>query len=494
MPSRENVTTEEAPFIVPVESRTGAKNVNTSTYTSNKALVLLVIVCSYLMIVLDISIVIAALPRMQLDLGFTATGLSWVQNAYILAFGGLLLLGARAGDILGRRRMFISGLVVFTVSSLAIGLAQSAGMLIVFRAVQGAGAAILAPSTLALLTTIFAEGSERTRAVSLYGAVAGLGASVGLVLGGVFTDWLSWRVGFLINVPLGIALIFGARRFIAESERRSGSFDALGALTSSLGMTALVYGIVRSARGVWSDPVTVGMMSGGIVLLALLVLNESRARQPIMPLHLFAHRERLGAYLGRFLFLGAMVGFWFFCAQYLQRVLGFSAAKAGLAFLPVTIPNFVSALNVPRLTRRLGNAGLMIGGLFVSLVGMFWLSRVGAHACYLSEVALPMILIGIGQGATLSPLTVSGVAGVSRDDAGAASGVINVAHQLGGSMGLAVQVVLFAAAGGAAGSSEALTHGIGAALTGSTAMLALALVLTVTLIGRPHAARIRVSA
>lgn len=453
---------------------------------SNKAYVLLVIVCSYLLIVLDISIVIAALPRMQLDLGLSAPGLSWVQNAYILAFGGLLLLGARVGDMLGRRRMFIIGLILFTLASLAIGLSQSAEMLIAFRAIQGVGAAILAPSTLALLTTNFAAGSERTRAVAMYGAVAGMGASVGLVMGGVLTDWLSWRVGFLINVPLGIALMIGAWRWIAESERRSGSFDIIGALTSTLGMTALVYGIVRSASVGWSDSLTLTMVMGGVALLIALVINEAKAAQPIMPLRLFAHRERLGAYLGRFLFLGAMVGFWFFTAQYLQRVLGFSASEAGLAFLPVTIPNFISALSVPRMTRQFGNAGLMIGGLFVSLLGMFWLSRVGVGVSYLTGVALPMVLIGIGQGCTLSPLTVSGVADVSRDDAGAASGLVNVAHQLGGSMGLAVQVVLFAAAGGTTGSPEALVHGISAALTGSSAMLALALVLVWLLVIRPR--------
>ena len=453
---------------------------------SNKAYVLLVIVCSYLLIVLDISIVIAALPRMQLDLGFTAAGLSWVQNAYILAFGGLLLLGARAGDMLGRRRMFISGLILFTLASLAIGLAQSAELLVVFRAVQGVGAAILAPSTLALLTTNFAAGSERTRAVAMYGAVAGMGASVGLVMGGVLTDWLSWRVGFLVNVPLGIALMIGAWRWVTESERRSGSFDIVGALTSTLGMTALVYGIVRSASAGWSDSLTLTMAMGGVALLVVLVINEAKAVQPIMPLRLFAHRERLGAYLGRFLFLGAMVGFWFFTAQYLQRVLGFSASEAGLAFLPVTIPNFISALSVPRMTRRFGNAGLMAGGLLVSLLGMFWLSRVGFDASYLTAVALPMVLIGIGQGCTLSPLTVSGVAEVSKEDAGAASGLVNVAHQLGGSMGLAVQVVLFAAAGGATGSPEALVHGISAALTGSSVMLALALVLAWLLVIRPR--------
>ena len=469
-------------------------NTTSATPTpSSKAYVLLVIVCSYLLIVLDISIVIAALPRMQLDLGFTAAGLSWVQNAYILAFGGLLLLGARAGDMLGRRRMFISGLILFTLASLAIGLAQSAELLVVFRAVQGVGAAILAPSTLALLTTNFAAGSERTRAVAMYGAVAGMGASVGLVMGGVLTDWLSWRVGFLINVPLGIALMVGARRWIPESERRSGSFDITGALTSTLGMTALVYGIVRSASVGWSDSLTLTMAMSGVALLIVLVINEAKVEQPIMPLRLFAHHDRLGAYLGRFLFLGAMVGFWFFTAQYLQRVLGFSASEAGLAFLPVTIPNFISALSVPRMTRRFGNAGLMAGGLLVSLLGMFWLSRAGVDASYLTGVALPMVLIGVGQGCALSPLTVSGVADVSKEDAGAASGLVNVAHQLGGSVGLAVQIVLFAAAGGTTGSPEALVRGISAALTGSTAMLALALALTWLLIIRPRFKPVNVS-
>lgn len=372
-------------------------------------------------------------------------------------------------------------------------MAQSAGFLILCRAIQGVGAAILAPSTLALLTTNFAPGAERTRAVAMYGAVAGLGASVGLVMGGVLTDWLSWRVGFLINVPLGIFLMIGARMWITESDRRSGSFDLIGALTSTLGMTALVYGIVRSAREGWSDIMTITLVAAGVLLLIMLVINESRAAQPIMPLRLFAHSERLGAYLGRFLFLGAMVGFWFFTAQYLQRVLAFSAWQAGLAFLPVTIPNFISALSVPRMTRRFGNAGLMGAGLFIAMVGVFWLSRVGTDSSFLLDVALPMILIGVGQGATLSPLTVSGVAEVSPEDAGAASGVVNVAHQLGGSMGLAVQVVLFAAAGGAAGTPDALVDGIEAALTGSSVMLALALILVALLVIRPRFAPVRMS-
>jgi len=221
---------------------------------------LAIILVSYFMIVLDISIVITGLPKILESLSFSATGLSWVQNAYTLAFGGLLLLGARAGDILGRRRMFIAGLALFTAASLGVGIAQSAAWLIAARALQGVGAAILAPSTLALLTTNFCEGPERTRSLAYYAAVAGVGASVGLVVGGIVADWLSWRVGFFINVPIGIALMLGAQRYLGESERRSGEFDVAGALTSTLGMTGVVYGLVRSASAGWSDRVAVASL------------------------------------------------------------------------------------------------------------------------------------------------------------------------------------------------------------------------------------------
>jgi len=453
--------------------------------------VLAIILVSYFMIVLDISIVITGLPKIQESLTFSPTGLSWVQNAYTLAFGGLLLLGARAGDILGRRRMFIAGLALFTAASLGVGIAQSAAWLIAARALQGVGAAILAPSTLALLTTNFREGPERTRALAYYAAVAGVGASVGLVLGGIVADWLSWRVGFFINVPIGIALMLGAQRYLGESERRSGEFDVAGALTSTLGVTAVVYGLVRSASTGWSDRVTVAALTAGVVLLALLVLNEWRAKRPIMPLRLFASRERVGAYAARVLYLGAMMGFWFFTTQFLQRVLGYGPFAAGLAFLPTTIPNFAAAMMVPRLTRRFGNARLLAGGLTLTLVGMAWLSRVSADSSYLIGVALPMILIGIGQGAVLGPLTVAGVAGVRPEDAGAASGLVNVTHQLGGSLGLSILVVVFAAAAsGPVDAPELLAHRIAAAVTAGTAMLVLAVVVVVALIVRPgHAAR-----
>jgi EmrB/QacA subfamily drug resistance transporter len=448
--------------------------------------VLAIILASYLMIVLDISIVITALPKIQADLHFSPTALSWVQTAYTLFFGGLLLLGARAGDILGRRRMFIAGLALFTAASLAITLAQSSGWLLAARAVQGIGAAILAPSTLALLSTNFAEGSERTRAVAYYGAVAGIGASLGLVLGGLLTDWISWRAGFFINVPIGIAMMLAAPRYLAETEPRPGQLDVAGALSSTFGMSALVYGIVRSATAGWSDPITLAALAGGIALLVLLVFNEGRAKQPIMPLRLFASRERSGAYAARILFLGAMMGFWFFLTQYLQRVLGFSPLAAGFAFLPMTVANFAVAVAVPRLTHRFGNAHLLAAGLATTLVGMVWLSRLSADTSYLIGIALPMLLIGAGQGATLSPLTTAGIAGVAPEDAGAASGVVNVAHQLGGSLGLGVLVVVFAAAGSAALDTRAtLAHRIAVSLTGGSAMLALALVLVVALIVRP---------
>jgi EmrB/QacA subfamily drug resistance transporter len=460
----------------------------------HRTAVLAVVLVSYLMIVLDISIVITALPRLHDDLGFSATGLSWVQNAYLLAFGGLLLLGARAGDLLGRRRVFIAGLGMFTAASLGIGLAQSPAMLLLARAVQGVGAATLAPSTLALLTTSFPAGPERTRAIGYYGATAGVGASLGLVLGGVLTDLISWRVGFFLNVPIGIAMMLAAPRVLPETERRSGRFDVAGALSSTAGMVALVYGLVRSAEAGWSDPLTVGTLVAGVVLLALFVLNEWRAAQPIMPLRLFASRERTGAYLGRLLFLGGMLGFWFYVTQYLQGVLGFSPLETGFAFLPTTVVNFAVALAVPWLTRRLGNARLLAGGILVAAIGMAWLSRVSADSSYLTGVALPMLLIGAGQGGVLAPITAAGVAGVAPEDAGAASGLVNVFHQIGGSLGLGILVTVFAAAGSAAlDGRDLLAHQIGAALAGGAVLLALAFVVVLALVVRPAAAAQRTS-
>lgn len=407
-------------------------------------MVLAIIMVSYLMLVIDISIVLTGLPKIQATLGFSAASLSWIQNAYTLTFGGFLLLGARAGDILGRRRMFMLGLAIFTLASLAIGAAQSPAWMISFRAVQGFGAAVLAPSTLALISTHFEEGHERTRALALYAAAAGIGATVGLVLGGLLADLISWRAGFFINLPIGAALIVGSLRHIRETPRHTGRFDLAGAVTSTLGMFALVFGIVEAAEAGWTSPLTQGAIPAGLLLLGVFLWIEKHARQPLLPLSLLTNARRNGAYAARLLFLCGMAGFWFFTAQYLQRVLGFSPMLAGLAFVPVTIPQLATSLSVPAVARRFGQRRVLLTGLAMCVLGVLWQGLAATQASYFGGVVGPMLLIGFGQGWVLAPLTVAGVAGVEGHNAGAASGVLNVAHQLGATLGLAILVVVYA--------------------------------------------------
>jgi len=443
--------------------------------------ILAVILVSYFMIVLDNSIVFTGLTRIREDLGFTTAGLSWVQNAYALVFGGLLLLGARAGDILGRRRMFVIGLVIFSVASLAIGLSTNAAWMIGARAIQGIGSAILAPTSLALLAATFPEGPERTRAVAGYGSVAGLGASFGLVLGGVLADLLTWRVGFLINVPIGIVLLIAALRFVPAGERSTGRFDIGGAITSTVGMTLVVYAITRTAETGWTDALTLVLLAAGLVVLAAFVLIEWRAAQPILPLRVFANRVRTGAFAARLLFAGAMFGYFFFISQYMQGTLGFTPLQAGLGFLPMSIVQFVVAVNVSRLTRRFGNTALLTVGLVITAIGMLWLSRVDTDQPYWLAVALPMVLLGLGQGLGFAPLTAAGITDIEPRDAGAASGLVNVAHQLGGALGVSIMVAV-AATGDtsttAAGIAAQTTDGI----TTGALLLVLAIIAAVTLI------------
>jgi EmrB/QacA subfamily drug resistance transporter len=459
-------------------------------------MVLAIILTTYLMIILDATIVITALPQIHRSLGFSVTGLTWVQNAYTLTFGGFLLLGARAGDILGRRRVFLTGIGLFTAASLLGGLAQSATWLLSARAVQGIGAAIAAPATLALLQVSFKEGPERAKAIGAYSAVAGGGGSVGLVLGGMLTTWVSWRWGLFINVPIGIALILLAPRYLPETERRRGHFDLTGAATSTLGMSALVYGFVRAASAGWGNRITVASFVVGATLVGAFLLTEIRAEQPIMPLHLFASRQRSGAYAARILVVSGMFAMFFFLTQFLQGVRDYSALGAGLAFLPVTLVMFVAARMAPRLTPRFGNARLLIGGVSLAVVGMAWLSRIGADTAYFPQIAMPMLLLGLGIGTALTPLTTAGVAGVDPKDAGAASGVTNVSQQLGGSLGLGILVTVFAAAHrtaaahpiGATAKLQAqheLAHAVATSLRGSAAFLALGLVVVAVVMRRP---------
>ncbi len=451
----------------------------------NPTLILSIILTCQLMVILDATVVTIALPQIHAALGFSPTGLSWVQNAYTLTFGGLLLLGARAGDILGRRRVFLAGIALFTAASLAGGLAQSAEWLLVARAVQGVGAAVAAPSALALLTTSFAEGSQRLRALGLYAAVSSGGGSVGLVVGGMLTDWISWRWGLFVNVPIGIALVALAPRHLPETPRRPGRFDLPGAATSTLGIGALVYGFVRAASDGWTDPTTLVAFVAAAALLATFVRVELRAEQPITPLRLFASRERSASFLARLLLVGGMFGMFFFLTQFLQGVRDYSALKAGFAFLPMTVTMFASVRIVPRLIPRVGGRRLMLGGTALALGAMLWLTRLTAGSGYLPDLLVPMLLLGLGIGIAFVPLTNASLAGVAPAEAGAASGLINVTQQVGGSVGLAILVTVFgtasrhaahhplAHASSVVAQQHALAHAIAASFTASAVFLGL---------------------
>lgn len=399
-------------------------------------MVLPIILISYFMILLDNSIVFTSTVKMAADLNLNAQTLSWVTNAYALTFGGLLMLGGRAGDIFGRRRVFLLGLLIFTIGSLLVGLATNGTMLIVMRALQGVGSAILAPTTLALLMDSY-RGVMRTRAIIYYGATGGLGASFGLVIGGLVASYLSWRVGFLLNVPIGIVMALLTLKFVPASQPVTGKIDWLGALFSVIGIIALVYSINGAQK-----PVLTAIIAA--IFLALFIWQERRTAQPMMPLRLFADRERSSAYLARFFFLGAMISYFFLTPQAMQHVYHFTPLMAALGFLPETVPQFIFATLVSRLNNRFSNGQIMLAGTLITTLGLVLAAVVQVQTGYFWAIAVPMVIIGIGQGFTLSPLTVSGVAHTDPEIAGSASGVVNTVHQVGSSFGLSVITLLTA--------------------------------------------------
>lgn len=459
-----------------------------------RGLVLAVILIAQLMVVLDLSIVNVALPHMQTALGFSPTGLSWVLNAYSLTFGGLLLLGARCGDLIGRRPTFLAGIALFTLASLAGGFAQSDTALIAARAIQGVGAALAAPASLSLLTTMFPEGRERTRALGLYTAVSVGGVSLGLVAGGILTEIASWRWVMWVNAPFGIAVAVIALLAVPHTPRRPGRFDLAGAITSTAGVSGLVFGFVHAAEHGWGSPVTLGTILGGAALLVLFVVVERRAEEPITPLSLFASRVRSGALLARmFLFAGAL-GAFFFLTQYLQDVLGFSPIQAGLAFLPMTAAVFVASQSSSRvLVERFGERPVMIVGATLSLLSLVWLLGLGVHSGY-GEVAVSLVLLGLGNGLAFVPLTSSALHDVQPHEAGAAAGLVNVAQQLGAALGLAGLVTVSGHATRALDLSPALDQvtrahetfisGAHAAFQAATVMLVVTLFLVTFVVRR----------
>jgi EmrB/QacA subfamily drug resistance transporter len=455
---------------------------DTSTPGSGRrqSIMLSVILVTQLMVILDATVVTIAMPQIQHALGFSPSSLSWVQNAYALAFGGLMLLGARAGDILGRRRVFLAGVSLFTVASLLGGLAGTDELLLAARALQGVGAAVAAPAVLTLLVTTFPEGPSRMRALSYYSLVSSGGGSVGLILGGMLTEWVSWRWGLFVNVPIGIALVIAARRYLVETPTSTGRFDASGALTSTLGITAIVYGLIRVGTHGWDNPAAIVAFVAGVVLLAAFVAVERRAEQPITPLRLFLDRDRSLAYLTMLLVVSTMFGMFFFLSQFLQGVLAFSPLEAGLAFLPLTALLFSTVRVVPRLVQRIGGGPLMLIGSVLLVGGMLWLTRIGETSGYLTALVGPLVMFGLGAGLVFVPLTNRALTGVLPQDAGAASGLLNVLQQVGGALGLAILVTVFGTSSrSAAPGTHALAEGIGAAFVASLvfAVLTFAVVL-----------------
>jgi EmrB/QacA subfamily drug resistance transporter len=410
-------------------------------------LVLGIILAVQLMVVLDATIVNIALPDIASALNFSPASLSWVITAYTLAFGGFLLLGARAGDLLGRKRVFMAGIGLFTFASLLGGLAPSGGLLLAARALQGVGGALAAPSALALLMTMFPEGRERYRALGYYTAVSIGGGAVGLILGGLLVQWTSWRWVLFVNVPIGLVVLALARRSLTETPSRNGHFDVLGALTSTVGVTSLAYGFVRAASNGWGDLVTLGAFVLGAVLLAVFVALERGASEPITPLRLFADPSRNASNVGRLFLVAGMFGMFFFMTQFLQGVLGYSPIQTGLAFLPFSVALFgMSQLSAHYLVMRFGAKPSMVVGFSISTLAMLLMTQLSATSTYLS-VLVPVMLFGIGNGIAFVPLTSASLDGVRREDAGAASGLVNVSQQMGGALGLAVLVSVFGSAG-----------------------------------------------
>jgi EmrB/QacA subfamily drug resistance transporter len=409
------------------------------------ALALIVISASQLMVVLDATIVTVALPSIRTALHFSAVNLEWTISAYTLAFGGFLLLGGRLGDVYGRRRMFIVGISIFTLASLAGGLATTSAWLIAARAIQGIGGAISAPTALALIGETFPEGPSRTRAMGVYAAMSGAGGAVGLLLGGILTSALSWRWVLFVNVPLGLLVVFMAPRVLARSgDRARVRLDLPGSITATLGMTALVYGLVRAPVNGWGDSITYVSFAVAFVLLTSFVAIEMRSDHPILPFSLLANRNRSASYIVMFTLSGGIFAIFFFLTLYLQTTKGYSPLKAGLAFFPFSVAIAATSQIVAKLMKRFPPRIFVTVGPFLASLGLFWLSRLEVQTTYVNGVLGPILVLGVGLGLTFVPVVLGVTSGVRPAELGIASAVLNTAQQVGGTLGLAVLVTIAA--------------------------------------------------
>jgi len=412
----------------------------TARGSANPWLVLVLICLAQFMVVLDATITNVALPSIQADLHMTESNLQWVVNAYALLFGGFLLLGGRAGDLIGRKRIFLAGVALFTIASLLCGLAQSEAWLIVARGIQGLGAALVSPAALSIVTTTFREGAERTKAMSVWAAIAVGGGAVGLVLGGLLTEKLSWPWIFFVNVPVGIAAFILSFRIVPESkdEEMHRSFDVAGATTVTGGLIALVYGIVRSSASGWGSAEVVGFLALAAVLLVSFVFIERRSAEPLVRLSIFSVRTVRGANIAMFVVAAGLFAQFFFNTLYVQRVLGYSPLEAGLAFLPFTAGIIIGAGLSQGLLPRVGARELPVIGLALATIGMLLFLRLTPDGTYLTDLLPGIMLASIGMGLTFVPVTLIATSGIPDGDAGLASGLFNTSQQIGGALGLAV--------------------------------------------------------
>ena len=431
-----------------------------------KTFALILLAATQFVVVLDASIVNVALPSIGEDLNFAQDDLSWVVNAYVLIFGGFLLLGGRMADLLGRRRMFIAGLLLFGVASLAGGLAQSDTMLIAARAFQGLGAALISPAALAIVTTTFSEGAERNKALGVWGAVAGAGGAAGVLLGGVLTEYLGWEWVLFVNTPITLLAAFLAPRILDESlDEHAGTFDIPGAVSVTAGLSIMVYALVDAEQAGWGSTQTVGLLALAAGLLAAFLVIESRTPKPLMPFSIFRLRTLRGANVAGLLIGLSLFSMFFFISLYMQQVLGYEPLKAGLAYLPLALTIVVSAGLASTLVTRIGFKPVLVAGLLFIAAGTFWFSKVSPGGTYVGDVLFPSLLAAIGLGFAFVTSTIAAVTGVRPNEAGLASGLINTTQQVGGALGLAITATVATAttndalASGVRSQAVALTEG-----------------------------------
>ena len=463
-----------------------------SRHSTNPWVVLVIICLAQFMVVLDATIVNVALPHIQTALGFSEASLQWVINAYTLVFAGFLLLGGRMGDLLGRKRLFLIGLVIFTVASFLNGIASTSGMLIGFRALQGLGAALISPAALSIISTTFAEGKERSRALGVWAAIAIGGSAVGLVLGGALTQAFSWRWIFFVNVPVGIFAFFAALRLVPESkdEHAHQGYDLAGAVTVTGGLMVLVYGLVHSATHGWGSTQTIVSFIAAAVLLTAFILIESRSAEPLVRLSIFRVRSLTTANLSMFLAFSGMFAMFFFNTLYIQKVLGFGPLKAGVAFLPFTAGIMLSAGLASNFAPRIGVRPVAATGMVLTIIGLLLFSRMPVDGSYAADVLPGMIIASLGMGAIFMPLTLIATTGLDNEDQGLASGLFNTSQQVGGALGLAILSTIAASHTSDPSSPASLVHGFHYAFLGAAVLVGLSLVVFVALLRKRHVARI----